>query len=285
MRFDCFGTTCGVWGDGAADAHRQLERWHTQFTRFEPDERALQAQRRPARDGRRSAPTMARLLKAIAVASDATGGLVDGTLASEIEAAGYTGDLQCRLPLDVALTIAPPRAPARPRLTAPLHAPARRRPASGSSSARPEVRLRRPGQGPVRRPDRGADDRRLRGRLRRRPALRRLRPPARGHRPVRRTGAARVRGARRRRRDERHRQAQLARRRRPPRAPPTRPLDRPPGVHRRGPGDRARPHRPRGGVAREGRRAVRRSGLARDLRRRARARRRLPPSPQPRRRP
>ena len=37
MRFPCFGTTCGVWGEGAADARRRLEAWHVRFSRFRPD--------------------------------------------------------------------------------------------------------------------------------------------------------------------------------------------------------------------------------------------------------
>ena len=113
MSFDCFGTRCGVWGAGAADARRQLEDWHTQFTRFEPDSELCRLNADPRATVPVSA-TMARLLIAIRDAADATGGLVDGTLVREIEAAGYVGDLKCRLPLDVALTIAPPRRPAAP---------------------------------------------------------------------------------------------------------------------------------------------------------------------------
>ena len=37
MRFDCFGTRCGVWADaGARDARRRLQAWHNEFSRFLP---------------------------------------------------------------------------------------------------------------------------------------------------------------------------------------------------------------------------------------------------------
>ena len=125
--------------------------------------------------------------------------------------------------------------------------------------ARPRLRQRRAGQGPVRGPARRAaagrrsfavdcgGDLRFGG----------PRAQARGRRPVRRPAAARVRARRRRRRHERDRPAQLARRRRPPRAPPARPRDRRARVHRRRPGDRARADRRRGRVARQGRGAER----------------------------
>jgi thiamine biosynthesis lipoprotein len=116
MRFDCFGTTCGVWGERAADARAQLEAWHTQFTRFAPTSELSRLNADP-RATVPVSPTMAKLLKAIADAARHTGGLVDGTLTGELEDAGYTGELRCRLPLDVALTLAPPRAPARGRPT------------------------------------------------------------------------------------------------------------------------------------------------------------------------
>ncbi len=115
MIFDCFGTRCGVWGDGAADAHRQLMTWHRQFSRFEHDSELSRLNRDP-RSTVPVSPVMATLLQAIRTASDATGGLVDGTLAGEIEAAGYTRDLGEPIPLDVALAAAPERRPARPRL-------------------------------------------------------------------------------------------------------------------------------------------------------------------------
>jgi thiamine biosynthesis lipoprotein len=47
-------------------------------------------------------------------AAERTGGLVDGTLAAEIEAAGYRTDLGAPLPLALTLRLAPPRRPAGP---------------------------------------------------------------------------------------------------------------------------------------------------------------------------
>ncbi len=113
MRFNCFGTHCGVWGAGAADARGQLEAWHVQFSRFRDDSELsrLNADPRPVVP---VSATMARLLDAVEVASRATGGLVDATLAHEIEAAGYRGDLGAPLPLRDALVLAPPRRPAGP---------------------------------------------------------------------------------------------------------------------------------------------------------------------------
>jgi thiamine biosynthesis lipoprotein len=55
---------------------------------------------------------MARLLEAVIEAGELTGGLVDGTLAGEIEAAGYRSDLGAPLPLRLALRLAPARRPA-----------------------------------------------------------------------------------------------------------------------------------------------------------------------------
>ena len=59
---------------------------------------------------------MARLLEAAIAASIQTGGLVDATLAEQIERAGYAGHFdQQGLELGPALALAPPRAPASPR--------------------------------------------------------------------------------------------------------------------------------------------------------------------------
>ena len=57
---------------------------------------------------------MARLAEAVVAAGEQTGGLVDGTLAGEIEAAGYGSDLGAPLPLGLALRLAPARRPAGP---------------------------------------------------------------------------------------------------------------------------------------------------------------------------
>ena len=65
MRFNCFGTRCGVWGAGAADARGQLEAWHVQFSRFRPDSELTRLNADPRATVPVSA-TMARLLEAVA---------------------------------------------------------------------------------------------------------------------------------------------------------------------------------------------------------------------------
>ena len=130
--FGCFGGTCAVVVDGpgptgtrAADAvaaaRESLLGWHEQFSRFIP---ASELSRLNA-DPRPEVPVsalMGRLVEAVVDAGERTGGLVDGTLLPDIEAAGYLADLTRPLPLRLALGLAP-----------------RRRPAAGS----PEARWRR----------------------------------------------------------------------------------------------------------------------------------------------
>ena len=268
--FPCFGSTCGVLviGDGelgsavqAVDAARAcLESWHRRFTRFDRDSELsrLNADPRPAVE---VTPIMARFAAAAVAAAEWTGGLVDPTLLADLERAGYTRDLRASLPLDLALRLAPRRRAGGPspdsrwREITVEHDTVIRPPGVTLDS-------RRHRQGPVRRRARRAARlaRELRRRLRGRPARRRAAGPAEARQrrePVRRRGPARVRARRRRRRDERDRQAQLARRARRARAPPARPRDGPPRVHRRRPGDGDRADRPRGRAARQGRGAER----------------------------
>ncbi len=114
MRFDCFGTHCGVWAEsGAGDARRRLLAWHDQFSRFRADSELSRLNADPRTTVPVSA-TMARLLGAIAEAAQATGGLVDGTLANEIDAAGYTTDIGSR-----SRSASPWRSPRRERRPAP----------------------------------------------------------------------------------------------------------------------------------------------------------------------
>jgi thiamine biosynthesis lipoprotein len=114
MRFDCFGCRCGVWGGDERAARHRLQAWHRRFSRFLPDSELSRLNRDPRVVVPISAD-MARLLATIRDAAAATGGLVDGTLLGEIEAAGYTTELGAPVPLDRALALAPPRRPARPR--------------------------------------------------------------------------------------------------------------------------------------------------------------------------
>jgi thiamine biosynthesis lipoprotein len=87
--------------------------WHDRFSRFLP---ASELSRLNA-DPRSAVPvseTMARLAEAVIEAGERSGGLVDGTLAGEIEAAGYRRDLGAPLPLRLALRLAGARRPAGP---------------------------------------------------------------------------------------------------------------------------------------------------------------------------
>jgi thiamine biosynthesis lipoprotein len=105
MRFTCFGSRCGVWAttrEAEEDVRRCLEHWHVRFSRF----LATSELSRLNADPREVVPvstTMTRLVAAVRDAAEATGGLVDGTLLDEVEAAGYTGELPPPLPLRLAL--------------------------------------------------------------------------------------------------------------------------------------------------------------------------------------
>jgi thiamine biosynthesis lipoprotein len=117
--FPCFGARCGLWvtGDGAdvalAGARACLENWHGRFTRFSPASELSRLNADP-RDVVPVSTTMTRLIETVREAARATGGLVDGTLLGEIEAAGYVGDIAAPLPLSLALRLAPARRPASP---------------------------------------------------------------------------------------------------------------------------------------------------------------------------
>ena len=119
---------------------------------------------------------MARLLEAVREAAEATGGLVDGTLLGEIEAAGYaaTSPRRCRSTSRCALA---PRAP--PGRAEPAFALARRRRSTAGRSRRPPgVGFDSGGLAKGLFADLIAERLRaaqLRRRLRRRPALRRPR--------------------------------------------------------------------------------------------------------------
>jgi FAD:protein FMN transferase len=121
--FPCFGATCAaavmgdVSGRSAADAvglaRSFLLGWHERFTRFDPGSELSRLNADP-REVVPVSDAMARLAEAVVTAARLTGGLVDGTLLREVEAAGYRTDLGSPLPLDGALELAPPRRPAGP---------------------------------------------------------------------------------------------------------------------------------------------------------------------------
>jgi FAD:protein FMN transferase len=113
--FACFGATCAVHADpaGVRRARARLLEWHERFSRFLPGSELSRLNRDP-RPAAAVSPVMARLVAAVIDAARRTGGLVDATLAGEIEAAGYRRDLGASLPLPLALRLAPRRRPARP---------------------------------------------------------------------------------------------------------------------------------------------------------------------------
>jgi thiamine biosynthesis lipoprotein len=126
--FACFGSSCSVLVTGEGNcgdsdeavraARGCLEGWHEQFTRFDADSELCRLN-----DDRRAelrvSPIMASFVDAVVKAAERTGGLVDGTLLTEIEQAGYSGELDAPVALDVILRLAPPRRPAAPRAGAP----------------------------------------------------------------------------------------------------------------------------------------------------------------------
>jgi thiamine biosynthesis lipoprotein len=122
--FPCFGSTVTVYvvgagpaGDqaqAAARAKSRLLEWHRQFSRFEPDSE-ISKLNADARETVPVSPVMARLIQATLEAARMSGGLVDGTLVSELEGAGYAEHFDVApLELPDVLQRAPARAPAAP---------------------------------------------------------------------------------------------------------------------------------------------------------------------------
>jgi thiamine biosynthesis lipoprotein len=124
--FDCFGSTCTVLVGGpgataaAATARSTLLSWHDRFSRFRAESELSRVNADPSPVVTVS-PMMARLADAVVAAARQTDGLVDSTLVSEIEAAGYgasgghRADAGAELPLERALALAPRRRPAGAR--------------------------------------------------------------------------------------------------------------------------------------------------------------------------
>jgi thiamine biosynthesis lipoprotein len=120
--FACFGGQCTVIiadasrpADAAAAvsmAERALLDWHRRFSRFDADSE-LTRLNRDLRFEVPVSPLMRRVIEAAGQAAQDTGGLVDAALGTEIERAGYASHLEGEgIPLEVALALAPPRAPA-----------------------------------------------------------------------------------------------------------------------------------------------------------------------------
>jgi thiamine biosynthesis lipoprotein len=121
--FACFGSRCTVIVADAnaaeaaaavATARRRLLEWHEQFSRYEPGSELARLNGDP-REAVPVSPLMRRVVEAAIRAADATDGLVDPTLLSEIERAGYGSHFEgAGLPLMSALALAPARRPGRP---------------------------------------------------------------------------------------------------------------------------------------------------------------------------
>ena len=121
--FACFGSRCTVIVADArvaearaavAQAQARLLEWHEQFSRFETSSELTRLNQATAETVTVS-PMMRRVVDAAVRAADATGGLVDPTLVSEIERAGYDGHFEGDgMPLRVTLALAPERAPGGP---------------------------------------------------------------------------------------------------------------------------------------------------------------------------
>lgn len=125
VSFPCFGGTVAVHvraaseRDGAAAlalCERRLLDAHRRLSRFEPASELSRLNRDP-REAVPSGPLLRALAAAVARAGEASGGLVDATMAGAIERAGYRDSLGAgggSLSLLDALAAAPPRRPAAP---------------------------------------------------------------------------------------------------------------------------------------------------------------------------
>jgi thiamine biosynthesis lipoprotein len=123
--FACFGGQCTVIvadaarpadaAAAAAMARRALLAWHERFSRFTARSELSRLNADRAETVAVS-PLMRRVIETALTAAHDTGGLVDITLADEIELAGYEGHFDGDgADLRAALDAAPPRAPAAPR--------------------------------------------------------------------------------------------------------------------------------------------------------------------------
>lgn len=122
--FPCFGGRCTVLvaGPGSAGSarnaalrsRRRLLAWHWQFSRFQADSELSRLNRSPHETVAVS-EEMARFVESALGAGEMTGGLVDPTLVTEIERAGYSDHFATAgVPLPRALALAPARSPGGP---------------------------------------------------------------------------------------------------------------------------------------------------------------------------
>lgn len=93
----------------AAAVKRRMLEWDAQFSRFKPNSELSLLNADP-RGTVPVSPLMARFVEAVVAVARASGGLVDGTLVGEIEAAGYAQHFEGEsMPLARALELAPAR--------------------------------------------------------------------------------------------------------------------------------------------------------------------------------
>ena len=115
----CFGGEAEVRTAGGQTAARRAARWleriHAGLTRFEPGSE-LSRLNADARSAVPASPLLLALARAVGLAGELSGGLVDATRLSALEAAGYARSREPAPPdaLAAALARAPTTAPARP---------------------------------------------------------------------------------------------------------------------------------------------------------------------------
>jgi thiamine biosynthesis lipoprotein len=117
-RFPCFGSHAAVHVIGSdvdrsaaqavAEITQRLQRWNRRLSRFVADSELCRLNADP-RERVPVSAVMARFVEAAVRAAAHTGGLVDATLLTEIERAGYRSDHRVSLPLGLALGLAPRR--------------------------------------------------------------------------------------------------------------------------------------------------------------------------------
>jgi hypothetical protein len=130
--FRCFGGQCTVIvadaarpadaAVAAAMAKRALLAWHLRFSRFDPDSELSRLNRDPARMVSIS-PLMGWVIEAALRAARDTGGLVDATLADEIEFAGYEGHFDAEGAPPTTCWIRAPGSPRSPGSSRPARLP------------------------------------------------------------------------------------------------------------------------------------------------------------------
>jgi thiamine biosynthesis lipoprotein len=99
--------------EAVESARAQMLEWHREFTRFDAGSELSRLNADPRAEVPAS-PAMLRFAELVQRAAEMSGGLVDATLVTEIEAAGYVADLPSPVPLTQALEAAPAPRPAAP---------------------------------------------------------------------------------------------------------------------------------------------------------------------------